>query len=93
MPLSMSQSSLPLFTRALRNLSEILKKGEAHSDSASLTEARLYPDMLTLVGQVQRASDSAKACAARLSGSEPPSFPDTEKTFADLQERIRKTIG
>ncbi|MBS4082372.1 MAG: DUF1993 domain-containing protein [Rhizobiales bacterium] len=93
MPLSMSQSSLPLFTRALRNLSEILKKGEAHSDSASLTEARLYPDMLTLVGQVQRASDSAKACAARLSGNEPPSFPDTEKTFADLQERIRKTIG
>ncbi len=92
MPLSMSQSSIPLFVRALRNLSEILKKGEAHPDSAGLPEAKLYPDMLTLTGQVQRASDSAKSCAARLSGAEPPSFPDNEKTFADLQERIRKTI-
>ena len=38
------------------------------------------------------ASDSAKGCAARLAGVEPPSFPDTEQTFADLQARIAKTI-
>lgn len=92
MPLSMSQASMPLFVRALRNLSEILKKGEAHADAASLPEARLYPDMLTLAGQIQRASDAAKACAARLSGTDAPSFPDTEKTFAELQARIQKTL-
>jgi hypothetical protein len=90
MPLSMSQASVPLFIRALRNLSEILKKGEAQGDV--LVEARLAPDMLTLAGQIQRASDAAKACAARLSGAEAPSFPDNEKTFPQLQERIRKTI-
>lgn len=92
MPLSMSQASVPLFLRALRNLSEILKKGEAHADAATLAEARLYPDMLTLAGQIQRASDAAKACVARLSGTEAPSFPDEEKTFAELQARIQKTI-
>lgn len=92
MPLSMSQASMPLFVRALRNLSEILKKGEAHPDAASFPEARLYPDMLTLAGQIQRASDAAKACAARLSGTDAPSFPDTEKTFAELQARIQKTL-
>lgn len=92
MPLSMSQASVPLFLRALRNLSAILEKGAAHPDAASLVEARLYPDMLTLAGQVQRASDAAKACIARLSGAEPPSFPDTEKSFPELHERIRKTI-
>lgn len=92
MPLSMSQASVPLFLRALRNLSAILEKGAAHPDAASLVEARLYPDMLTLAGQVQRASDAAKGCIARLSGAEPPSFPDTEKSFPELQERIRKTI-
>jgi hypothetical protein len=92
MPLSMSQASIPLFVRALRNLSEILKKGEAHADSASFIEARLAPDMLTLAGQIQRASDAAKGCAARLSATPAPSFPDEEKTFAELQQRIAKTI-
>ncbi|MBX3550796.1 MAG: DUF1993 domain-containing protein [Xanthobacteraceae bacterium] len=92
MPLSMSQSSIPLFVRALRNLSEILKKGEEHPNAASFVEARLAPDMLTLAGQIQRASDAAKGCAARLSATQAPSFPDTEKTFPELQERIRETI-
>ena len=92
MPLSMSEASIPLFVRALRNLSEILKKGEAHADSASFVETRLAPDMLTLAGQVQRASDAAKGCAARLSATPAPSFPDVEKTFPELQERIQKTI-
>lgn len=92
MPLSMSQSSIPLFVRALRNLSEILAKGEEHPGSASFVEARLAPDMLTLAGQIQRASDAAKGCAARLSATQAPSFPDTERTFPELQERIQKTI-
>lgn len=87
----MSQSSAPLFLRVLHNLSDILKKGEEHPESSSFVEARLAPDMLTLAGQVQRASDAAKACVARLSGAQPPSFPDNEKTFAELQERITRT--
>ena len=42
---------------------------------------------------MQRASDAAKGCAARLAGIETPSFPDDEITFADLKARIDKTIA
>jgi hypothetical protein len=92
MSISMYRASIPVFIRALGNLSAILKKGEAHEGSASFIDARLAPDMLTLAGQVQRASDAAKAGAARLGGIDNPSFPDTEKTFAELQARIKKTV-
>jgi hypothetical protein len=92
MSISMYRASIPVFIRALGNLSAILKKGEAHEGSASFIDARLAPDMLTLAGQVQRASDAVKAGAARLGGIDNPSFPDTEKTFAELQARITKTI-
>jgi hypothetical protein len=92
MSISMYRASIPVFIRALGNLSAILKKGEAHEGSASFIDARLAADMLTLAGQVQRASDAAKAGAARLGGIDNPSFPDTEKTFAELQARIKKTV-
>jgi hypothetical protein len=92
MSISMYRASIPVFIRGLRNLSAILKKGEAHQNNASFIDARLAPDMLTLAGQVQRVSDTAKVTAARLGGIDNPSFPDTEKTFAELQARIQKTI-
>lgn len=98
MSLSMYQASVPVFIRTLTNLSAILKKGDAHAqahkiDLAVLVNARLYPDMFQLTRQVQLASDSAKGCAARLAGQEPPAMPDTEQTFAELYTRIDKTIA
>ena len=93
MPLSMYQASIPLLVRGLDNLSAVLKKGEAHAGAAALVEARLATDMFTLAGQVQRASDTAKGCAARLAGIDNPSFADTETTFAQLQERIARTVA
>ncbi|WP_158903737.1 DUF1993 family protein [Burkholderia sp. L27(2015)] len=96
MSLSMYRASIPVLVRMLNNLSAILEKGSTHAaagsiDPAELVGARLAPDMLTLAGQIQRASDSAKGVAARLAGIENPSFADDETTFADLQERIAKT--
>jgi hypothetical protein len=44
------------------------------------------------VRQVYIASDTAKGCAARLAGVEPPKFEDVEQTFDELQARIQKTI-
>ena len=34
-----------------------------------------------------------QSCAARLTGSEIPSFADAEKTFPELQDRIAKTVA
>ena len=98
MSLSMYQASVPVFIRALTNLSAILKKGEAYAQAKKieptvLVNARLFPDMFALVRQVQIASDTAKGCAARLAGQEPPSFADTEQTFAELHARLDKTVA
>jgi uncharacterized protein len=98
MSLSMYEASIPVFTRAFGNLTALLEKAEAHAkaegiDPAELIDARLAPDMYTLAGQIQGASDAAKSCAARLTGSENPSFPDTEKTFPELHARIAKTTA
>ena len=96
MALSLYDISVPVFGRGLAQLSHVLDKGLAHAQGAGLdplmlVQARLAPDMFTLAGQVQCAADAAKAGAARLAGITPPSFPDTENTFDELQARIAKT--
>lgn len=98
MPISIYDASVPVFIRALENLNSILAKGEAFAKEkgipgTDLVEARLIDDMDPLRSQIQRASDSAKGAGARLTGAEIPSFADEEKTIAELQERIAKTIG
>lgn len=98
MPLSMYDVTVPVLTRALGNLDALLTKGEEHAaaqglDLSELTTARLAPDMFPLTGQVQSASDSAKFAVARLTGTEAPSFADTETTFDELHQRIANTLA
>ncbi len=97
MSLSMYQASIPVFISILGNLSEILTKAEAYAaakkiEPTVLIQSRLAADMFPLARQVQIATDGVKGCAARLSGTEIPSYPDTETTFPQLQERIAKTV-
>lgn len=98
MTMSMYQASIPQFKKMLTNLAHILKKGEEFAsaksiDGAVLVEARLAPDMFPLSKQVQIACDQVKNGIARLAGVEMPKFEDNETTFAQLQERIAKTIA
>ena len=97
MSYSVYDGSIPVLVRGLTILSALLDKGAAHAqqhniDPVFLPSARLAPDMLTLAGQVQRASDTAKFAAARLTGTEAPSFADEEATFEQLKNRCAKTI-
>jgi hypothetical protein len=97
MAMSMSTASIPVFQHMLRNLSHILDKGEANAqarkfDAAVLAAARLAPDMLPLTRQILIACDAAKNGVARISGVEAPKFEDKETTFAELKERIQKTL-
>jgi hypothetical protein len=97
MAFTIYDASVPVMIRALSGLSKILDKAvtQAKADDIplqALLDARLAPDMYTLTQQVQSASDAAKGPAARLSGGTPPSMPDTETTFPELQARIAKTI-
>lgn len=98
MTLSMHQASTPRFINTLRNLAASLDKAAAHCEARKIdplvmTGARLYPDMFPLARQVQVACDTAKGAAARLAGVEIPKHEDTETTFAELKERIAKTIA
>jgi hypothetical protein len=97
MSISMYQASVPVLVRGLTNLQAILGKAEAHAaekqiDPSVFIGARLFPDMLPLVRQVYITTDTAKGCAARLAGIEPPKYDDVETTFEDLHARIQKTI-
>lgn len=98
MSLSLYDVSIPVYLQMLRNLSHFLDKAEAYAaaegaDLSSLTQLSLGHGMANFTRQIQMASDAAKGGAARLAGVEPPSMPDTETTFAELKERIAKTIA
>ena len=93
----MYDRTIPVFTRGLTAMSKILDKAEAHCaekkiDPQVLLTERIYPDMLPFTRQIQIASDHARRCPARLTGAEPVPMEDTETTFAQLQDRIARTI-
>ena len=94
----MYQASVPQFKKMLGNLSAILKAAEAYSNSKKIDEkvmldARLFLNMFGLARQVQIACDQVKNGLARLAGVEAPKIADQESSFAELQERIAKTIS
>jgi hypothetical protein len=91
----MYDMTIPQFTKMLNNLSLILDKAASYADHKKIDQkvllnARLAPDQLHLIRQVQIACDTAKGMAARLSGQEPPKHEDTEQTIAELKVRIKK---
>jgi uncharacterized protein len=98
MPLSMSQSSISVFTTGLNALLAVLDKAEAFfaakkADPAQFLHSRLAPDMFDFTRQVQVVSDQARRGAARLAGTEPPSYEDNETTLAQLKTRLAKTVA
>ena len=90
-------ASIPVFKQMLGGLSQVLAKAEAHAadkkiDPNALLQARLFPDMFTLLRQVQVASDFAKSVSARLAGVDVPKLDDNEQSFADLRARIATVL-
>ena len=90
-------ASIPVFKQMLGGLSGVLAKADAHVaakkiDPNALLQARLFPDMFTLLRQVQVATDFTKSVSARLAGVDMPKLDDNEQTFADLQARITTVL-
>jgi len=98
MSLSLYETTVPVFKQMLLALNDVLKKAENQAqerkyDPANLLQTRLFPDMLSFVRQVQIASDFAKSVSARIAGIEVESYEDSEQSFAELQQRITKTVA
>jgi hypothetical protein len=86
--------TVPQFDKTLQNVDRWIDKTLEHAknkkfEANDLLVARLAPDQLPLVRQIQIVCDNAKMCCARLSGKDAPSHPDTEKTWDELRTRIR----
>ncbi|MGK6320646.1 DUF1993 domain-containing protein [Sphingomonas sp. DT-204] len=89
--------TVPALLRGFAAMAAFLDKGRTWADEqgmahGELIEARLFPDMAPLSGQVQRASDTAKLALVRIGGVENVSMADDEASFAELQARIAKTV-
>jgi hypothetical protein len=96
MTITLYEITVPVLLRGLDRLAAVLEKGRAFAEAEGLAEdallqTRLVEGMLTLAGQVQRASDTAKFTAVRIGGVENVAFVDEETSFADLQDRIART--
>ena len=90
MQISVYTMTVETFLPMLANLSKQLDKATEFAaakkfDAAVLANARLAPDMFSLIKQVQLTTDFAKSGTARLAGIDPPKFEDNEQTFAELQ--------
>ena len=95
--MSFYDAVVPAYLQMLNSLTGLLTKAEAHCaakkiDPSVLLGSRLFPDMLPLSKQIQLVSDFATKGCARLTHSEVPSNPDTEKTFEELKQRLARTI-
>lgn len=81
------------FSKMLGNLSTIIDESVRYAEAKKfeptvLLNTRLAPDQFNFIRQVQIACDTAKLCAARLTGKEAPVHEDKEQTVADLKARI-----
>ncbi len=97
MSLSLYQTSVPTFERSLRALLVVFDKAELHAkarkfDPTNYLGMRLAPDMFPFVRQVQSCCDSAKNGSSRLAGVAAPAFEDKEATFAELRDRVGRTL-
>jgi hypothetical protein len=94
--MSFYDAVVPAYLQMLGSLTGILGKAEAHCQAKNiqpevLLGSRLFSDMLPLSKQIQLASDFAAKGCARLTHSEVPATPDTEKTFEELKQRLANT--
>src|SRR5271165_4416129 len=97
MSLSLTQSSVPVFERSLTAFLGVLDKAEAHAkarnfDPTNYLGMRLAPDMFPFVRQVQTFCDNAKNASSRLAGVAAPVFEDKEATFAEVRDRVTRTL-
>lgn len=95
--LSLYDLTVPVVTRALEQLSNVLKKGEEWAkengkDPQTLIDGKIAEDMLALPFQIQTCSNTSKGILFRVGGMENVPMDDNEKTFEDLYKRIDRTV-
>ncbi|MEI8096908.1 MAG: DUF1993 domain-containing protein [Candidatus Moraniibacteriota bacterium] len=96
--MSLYTVAVPMTIKSLQNLKAILGKAKIFAETKKIDEevllqARLALDQFPFVKQVRIICDNAKGTAGRLANVEVPKMEDDEKTLAELETRIEKTIA
>lgn len=86
------------YIRHLTSLRAILVKAKTWQESNGYKEENvlslhLAVEQFPLVKQIQMTTDFAKKSGALLTGVEIPAYEDNEKTIAELEARIDKTVA
>ena len=94
----MYTNSVPVFKQLLTAMKTNLQTTATDVAARSISpdaflQARLFPDMLPLLKQVQIACDFARGISARLAGVDVPAHESTETSFADLDALLDKTLA
>jgi hypothetical protein len=97
MAVSLYTATVPVFTQLLSGLKTVLQKAEEHAtaqkwDASVVLGLRLFPDMFPLERQVRQVCNHCLG-ANRVAGVDLPSLPDEDKSWAEMQSRIDKTIA
>jgi len=95
--MNLYDATVPVLSKYLKNVEGWLDKAVAYAeqkkfDPEILLNARLAPDQFPFLRQIQGACDQAKWTCAKLAGKEGPAHPDTEKTIAELRQRIHAVV-
>ena len=90
--------TIPVFIRSLRNLEKLLALSERHAkrhkiDPAVLLQARLYPDMYSLLQQLQYACFIPVDFARHFTDAPPPRVGYDEVSLADIKASLKQTIA
>jgi hypothetical protein len=95
--MNLYDATIPVLTKMLHNVEAWLDRAVAYAEQKKFdpeiyTQLRLAPDMFSFTRQIQAMCDTAKYAAAKMTGKEAPSHPDTEKTLAELRARLATCI-
>ncbi len=98
MTVSLYDISVPAVVNTLESVSGLIDKAAAHCaakkiDPSVIINYRLAADMFPFSRQIQIMTDGVKGMGGRLTGTEVPSYPDTETSFDELKARIAKTVA
>ena len=96
--MEMYDLSVPLFKKKLSILFTILKRtnqqvSNRRMNAKDILNGQLSSDMWNFTRQVQMTTDFIKNGVARLAGIKFETFEDNEKSLAELQTRLIKTIS
>lgn len=95
--MNLYDATVPIFVKMLHNVETWLDKTAAFAAQKKVEpdlflQFRLAPDQYPLIRQIQAACDTAKFAAAKMTGKEAPSHPDTEKTTEEIRARLHTCI-